>query len=391
MAVPPPLFAAGPDSVEDSVVESLLAALPEPVLAIGADDRVVHANAAARALFPTVAAGTPLASHLRAPDVLDAIGAVRHTRQPTQTSWLERVPVERLFEVHVAPARGERDELVIVYLREVSEARRFERMRVDFITNASHEMRTPLASLLGFIETLQGPARNDEKARGRFLALMREQAQRMARLVDDLLSLSRIEQHLHLRPKTPIDLAQVARHIADTLSPLAADNDVEIVLTMDAPIIVPGDRDELMRVAENLIENAIKYGASEATDRTVEVLVRRRGAEAFLTVRDHGPGIAPEHLPRLTERFYRVDAGQSRAKGGTGLGLALVKHIVARHRGRLMIDSQPANVTTFQVSLPLHDEDVKDGARGKRPGPGRAGPAPEGDTPARHKTVISAS
>lgn len=389
--IPPPLPAALPDALETSRVGSVLAALPEPVLAIGIDDRVLHANAAARALFPTVTAGTPLASHLRSPDVLDAIGAVRQTRLPAQTSWLERVPVERLFEVHVAPARGDEEDLVILYLREVSEARRFERMRVDFITNASHEMRTPLASLLGFIETLQGPAKNDEKARGRFLALMREQAQRMARLVDDLLSLSRIEQHLHLRPKTPIDLAQVARHIADTLSPLAADNDVEIILTMDEPIIVPGDRDELMRVAENLIENAIKYGASEAPDHVVEVLVRRRGSEALLTVRDHGPGIAAEHLPRLTERFYRVDAGQSRAKGGTGLGLALVKHIVARHRGRLVIDSQPGILTTFQVSLPLHDEQVKAGARAERHDPSRQESGSDPAPPSRHKTVISAS
>ena len=225
--------------------------------------------------FSTLRNGAPLARHLRSPDILDAIAEARASNTTARTSWLERVPVERLFEVSVAPVdRLDCGQIVIVYLREISETRRFERMRVDFIANASHELRTPLASLLGFVETLQGPARNDERARGRFLELMRVQAQRMARLVDDLLSLSRIEQHLHLRPKTPIDLTIVLRHIADTLAPLARETEVDLVLTLDQPVIVAGDRDELMRVAENLIENAIKYGASDAADRRVEILAR---------------------------------------------------------------------------------------------------------------------
>ncbi len=341
---------------EAGPVANILAALPEPVLAIGADDRIVCANPAAQVLFPTMRSGVPLARHLRSPDILDAIAKARASNEAARTSWTERVPVERLFEVSVAPVQGlERGPIVIVYLREISETRRFERMRVDFIANASHELRTPLASLLGFVETLQGSARNDEKARGRFLALMREQAQRMARLIDDLLSLSRIEQHLHLRPKTPIDVTVVLRHIADTLSPLAHESEVDLVLMLDEPVIVSGDRDELMRVAENLIENAIKYGASDATDRRVEIVAKRVGSAGAMIVRDHGPGIAPEHLPRLTERFYRVDAGMSRAKGGTGLGLALVKHVVARHRGRLTIESTPGAETVFQVLLPLHE------------------------------------
>jgi two-component system phosphate regulon sensor histidine kinase PhoR len=370
MMAPLPLSAAAsPD--ESGSVASILAALPEPVLAIGADDRIICANGPAQALFPNVRAGVPLARHLRSPDVLDAIAEARLTNAAARTNWLERVPVERLFEVTATPASA-RVPLVIVYLRELSETRHFERMRVDFIANASHELRTPLASLLGFIETLQGPARNDEKARGRFLCLMREQAQRMARLVDDLLSLSRIEQHLHLRPKAPIDLTLVLRHIADTLAPLARETDVELALTLDEPVIVAGDRDELMRVAENLIENAIKYGASDAADRRVEILAKRVGSQGAIIVRDHGPGIAPEHLPRLTERFYRVDAGLSRAKGGTGLGLALVKHVVARHRGRLLIESNPGTLTVFQVLLPLHES-------------GRH------DSEGRHKTVIPAS
>ncbi len=262
--------------------------------------------------------------------------------------------MERLFEVAVTPVDGlDCGPIVILYLHEVSETRQFERMRVDFIANASHELRTPLASLLGFIETLQGPARRDDKARDRFLGIMRELAQRMARLVDDLLSLSRVEQHLHLQPRERVDLVALLRHIADTLTPLAQDSEVTLAVEAQEAVAVVGDRDELMRVAENLIENAIKYGASDAADRRVVIGVARQRAEAVLTVRDFGIGIAPEHLPRLTERFYRVDAGQSRAKGGTGLGLALVKHVVARHRGRLAIESTRHEGATFRVTLPL--------------------------------------
>ena len=333
----------------------ILAALPQAVLAVDADDRILEVNPPARALFPTLRAGAPLASHLRSPDVLDAVTDAREAGATTRTSWLERVPVERLFEVAVAPVTGlDCGPLVLVTLHEISETRRFERMRVDFIANASHEMRTPLSSLLGFIETLQGPARNDATARAKFLTIMREQAQRMARLVDDLLSLSRVEQHLHLKPKTPVDLALVARHIVDTLTPLAHDSGVTLALEAREPVIVIGDRDELVRVAENLIENAIKYGAGEAAEALVEIGVERVRDEGRLVVRDHGLGIAPEHLPRLTERFYRVDAGQSRAKGGTGLGLALVKHVVARHRGHLTIDSKLGEGSTFEVRVPLH-------------------------------------
>jgi len=230
-------------------------------------------------------------------------------------------------------------------------------MRADFVANASHELRTPLASLLGFVETLQGPARDDAHARARFLAIMAEQARRMARLVDDLLSLSRIEQNLHLRPDTPVDLALVVRHVADTLAPLAHETGVTLAVRASGPVVVPGDRDELVRVAENLIENAIKYGSpppeSGAAPTCVDVDVAVQHRAGRLSVRDYGPGIAPEHLPRLTERFYRIDAGQSRAKGGTGLGLAIVKHIVARHRGRLQIESDVGQGVMIAVTIPL--------------------------------------
>lgn len=340
------------------IVRSLIDALPEAVIVIDRSDRVVAVNAPARELFPALRPNDLLARFLRAPDVLDAVRRARASGSLVRATWLERVPVERLFELNAALMEAAQIEpLMILTLRDLTETRRVERMRVDFVANASHELRTPLASLLGFIETLQGPAREDKEARERFLSIMREQAQRMARLVDDLLSLSRIEQSLHLRPQTPVDMVAVLRHISDTLAPMAAEN--EVALKLDAPneAIVTGDRDELLRLAENLVENAIKYGAShpQCVNHAVEITLRAEPGHWVLSVRDHGPGIAPEHLPRLTERFYRVDAGQSRAKGGTGLGLAIVKHIVARHRGRLDIDSKLARGTTFRVALPSHE------------------------------------
>ncbi len=184
---------------------------------------------------------------------------------------------------------------------------------------------------------------------------MRDQARRMARLVEDLLSLSRIEQNLHLRPETPVDLVAVVRHVVDTLTPMALENDVTLEGWADPENTGGGDRDELVRVAENLIENAIKYGGGGDDPKPVEIELSTQGNQALFAVRDHGAGIAPEHLPRLTERFYRVDAGESRAKGGTGLGLAIVKHIVARHRGPFNIESRRGDGAAFRVSLPLHN------------------------------------
>jgi two-component system phosphate regulon sensor histidine kinase PhoR len=234
--------------------------------------------------------------------------------------------------------------------------RRVEEMRADFVANASHELRTPLAALLGFIETLQGPAKSDPVAREKFLAIMQAQATRMARLIDDLLSLSRIELNAHLQPNTPLELAPVVRQVVDGLQTLARDRDVEIKVTAPAETLtVFGDRDELIRALENLVENALKYGAAgKRVDITLARGQTRAGTpEARIAVRDYGPGIAPEHLPRLTERFYRVDVADSRAQGGTGLGLALVKHVLNRHGGRLTIESTLGAGATFIMHLPL--------------------------------------
>jgi two-component system phosphate regulon sensor histidine kinase PhoR len=356
-----PDAAAPPDAASTLAgaddMRALLEAIGNPALLLDRQSTVVGANAPARAALPALRIGEPLSFALRVPEILDSVKSVAGGAPPRSVDYMDRVPVERWTEAQigaVSPSRG--GPLVLVQLRDLTPMRRAERMRVDFVANASHELRTPLASLLGFVETLQGPAKNDPAARERFLEIMRTQANRMARLIDDLLSLSRIEQRVHLPPVTPVDLAPIVRQVADALAPLAADRSVEIALDMpDRPLLVLGDRDELIRVAENLVENAIKYGGSggrvEVTlaDRAPE---SGRPAEVVLTVRDHGPGIPAEHLPRLTERFYRVDVADSRDKGGTGLGLALVKHVVLRHRGRLDIASTPGEGALFTVTIP---------------------------------------
>ena len=279
----------------------------------------------------------------------------------SEFEFFERVPLDRWFEAFVTPVTltlgaGATVNILLMTFNDLTPLRRVEEMRADFIANASHELRTPLAALLGFIETLQGPAKDDPAARDKFLGIMQGQATRMARLIDDLLSLSRIELNAHLQPSTPVDLAPIVRQVIDGLQMLARDRGVEIkvVLPSDA-LMVLGDRDELIRALENLVENALKYGAAgKRVDITVAYSQTRAGLpEARVAVRDYGPGIAPEHLPRLTERFYRVDVTDSRAQGGTGLGLALVKHVLNRHGGRLTIESTPGEGATFTMHVPL--------------------------------------
>ena len=334
----------------------LVGAMPDPAVIVGPEGRVAAANRPALDLLPALKIDDPFVLALRAPDIVDAHRRVMANGETETVQWSERVPVERLFDVCVAPLAATEGEVVatLLTLRDLTESRQVERMRVDFIANASHELRTPLASLLGFIETLQGSARQDPKARDRFLSIMQEQGRRMARLIDDLLSLSRIELNAHRRPDTPVDLVPIIRQVSDGLETLARDRGVSVNITGAGALSVLGDHDELLRVFENLIENALKYGAA---GRRVDIKIAMGSSaegdqEAQVSVRDYGPGIAPEHLPRLTERFYRVDVAESRAQGGTGLGLALVKHILNRHRGRLTIDSTPGVGATFTVHLP---------------------------------------
>lgn len=344
--------------LQSPICAKLVGAMPEPAIIVGLDGRVAAANEPAKSILPSLKIGEPLVLSLRSPDILDGLRRAMTNACVETVLWSERVPVERLFDVYIAPLSSSTNEpaAALLTLRDLTDTRKVERMRVDFIANASHELRTPLASLLGFIETLQGPARDDAAARAKFLAIMREQGRRMARLVDDLLSLSRIEQKQHVRPDDAVDLTLVARHVADTLGPLAHEFGVQLKIEAEGQVVVTGDRDELVRVAENLIDNAIKYGGASDNAQTniVEIVVSKNAREGWISVRDYGRGIAPEHLPRLTERFYRIDAGQSRSKGGTGLGLAIVKHIMSRHRGRLTITSEISKGSTFMATAPLH-------------------------------------
>jgi two-component system phosphate regulon sensor histidine kinase PhoR len=353
--------------IRDRRVEALVAALPEPALLLTPEGEIVTANARVALAIGPVRVGDPLSFLVRVPEVLDAVRAAAKDGLPRRVEFAERVPLDRWLEAHVVPlhlepfaeARGGPDAVLLTF-RDLTQQRRVEQMRADFVANASHELRTPLASLSGFIETLQGPARNDPPARERFLAIMAAQARRMSRLIDDLLSLSRIELNAHVRPETPVELGAILAHVRDTLSPLAKDRGVVIELAADVPVSVRGDRDELIRLFENLVENALKYGADGKKVTVSLALEGPSGApSAVVAVRDYGPGIPAEDLPRLTERFYRVDVAASREQGGTGLGLAIVKHIVVRHRGRLSIDSVPGEGSVFAVRLDALPEKEK--------------------------------
>jgi two-component system phosphate regulon sensor histidine kinase PhoR len=334
---------------------AVIEAIGLPVVLLDGQGVVLAASASAQLVVAPIAVGKPLSFSLRDPDLIAAVEETARGGPNQVVELVERVPVERLFRVHLGViATAEARRPVMLTFEDLTQQRSTERMRVDFVANASHELRTPLASLLGFVETLQGPARNDLKARERFLGIMRDQALRMSRLVDDLLSLSRIELKAHLAPDTPVDLVAITREIADSLAVVARERDVRMAIDANQPsLLVPGDRDELLRLAENLVENAIKYGGNGGNGGLVKIIIRATAREALLSVSDDGPGIAAEHLPRLTERFYRIDTAASKEAGGTGLGLAIVKHIVLRHRGKLEIESEAGRGTTFRVLLPL--------------------------------------
>jgi len=346
--------------VESAAVSAVVAGMPDPAVLLDRAGRVIHLNAAAAQLAPALRKNELAQFALRSPEIITALRETIATTEPRRTTYLDQVPVDRWMELIITPVPvptlfGGTDKCMLMTFHDQTPLRRVEEMRADFVANASHELRTPLAALSGFIDTLQGPAREDAKARERFLGIMHTQATRMARLIDDLLSLSRVELSAHVRPDASVDIVPILRQVADGLEPLARERQVAIEIELpETPVTIAGDREELLRLFENLIENALKYGASGG--RVIVSLIRAisgEGApEVRVMVRDFGPGIAPEHLPRLTERFYRVDVGDSRAQGGTGLGLSLVKHILNRHRGRLLIESVPKNGATFTACFP---------------------------------------
>lgn len=355
-----PVAPPAPRARVEPAVGAVVAALPEPALLLTPDGDILVANARVALAIGPIKVGDPLSFLVRVPEVLEAVRSSAQDGIPRRVEFGERIPLDRWLEAHIVPLRllerdtvstgeAQRPDTVLLTFRDLTQQRRVEQMRADFVANASHELRTPLASLSGFIETLMGPARNDAAARERFLGIMGAQARRMSRLIDDLLSLSRIELNAHVRPDTQVELGMIVAHVCETLSPLARERGVEIrVSRPENPMPVLGDRDELIRLFENLVENALKYGAS---GKRVEVSLTLAEGDAVVCVRDFGPGIPLEHLPRLTERFYRVDVVASRDQGGTGLGLAIVKHIVARHRGKLAIESQPGAGATFTTHI----------------------------------------
>ena len=350
----------GVNPVETAAVSAVVAGMPDPAVLLDRAGRVLHFNAAAAELAPALRVGEPAQSALRAPEVIAALRKALASNKAQRIDYVHHAPIDRWLELIVTPVPVSTsvagiDISMLMIFHDQTPLRRVEELRADFVANASHELRTPLAALSGFIDTLQGPARDDASARTRFLAIMRAQATRMARLIDDLLSLSRIELSAHVRPETLVELVPILRQVVDGLEPLARERGVAINVDVPtSPVRVPGDRDELLRLFENLIENGLKYGASGGkVDVAMSTVPASDGsAEVRVTVRDYGPGIAPEHVPRLTERFYRVDIGDSRAQGGTGLGLSLVKHILNRHRGRLMIESVPGKGATFTAVFP---------------------------------------
>jgi two-component system phosphate regulon sensor histidine kinase PhoR len=335
-------------------------ALSDPCLVLDRRSVVLHANPAAARQFPVVTTGNPITFSLRNPELVQAIDAALRTGTTRSVELHETVPSETWEKVVVAPLRRpgldwfeDESRQLIVTFQSLTELKRVDALRSDFIANASHELRTPLASLLGFIDTLLGPAAKDAAAREKFLGIMRGQAERMSKLIDDLLSLSRIEMHQHVRPTGSIDLAGLLREVREGLMMQAKAADVEIRLSLfEGQTTTTGDRSQLYEVFENLLDNAIKYGAG---GKVVEMSLGPAGRPGFqhlVTVTDHGPGVEPEHVPRLTERFYRIDADASRKKKGTGLGLAIVKHIVNRHRGQMSIKSKPGEGMRVDVFLP---------------------------------------
>jgi two-component system phosphate regulon sensor histidine kinase PhoR len=340
------------------ITREVFEGLPDPLLLVQSGGRVIFANSAMRALVGIGAENKHVSAVLRTPSVLQAIERTADTGESTSVEFMLHVPVERHYQAYIART-GEAPYLTAVLLHDLTAVKRAEEARADFIANASHELRTPLAAVSGFVDTLRGHAKDDEVAREKFLGIMAVEAGRMRRLIDDLLSLTRIELNEHVPPSGRVDVASVLRETVAALGPLAEVDGITI--TLDAapnlPLVV-GERDELAQLFQNLIHNAVKYGKSGGhvwvTIGLSQPAPGRRAAEAMLAIaiRDDGEGIPREALPRLTERFYRVDVKRSRERGGTGLGLAIVKHIVNRHQGRLQVESQPGEGSQFTVFLP---------------------------------------
>ncbi|SMX35026.1 ATP-binding protein [Actibacterium lipolyticum] len=345
--------------MKSELLTSVLAAIPHPMILISKDGRVDAMNEKAQAMFGPGGIGRHYVTVLRQPVLLDCVEETLRLNQQRRSRFLTtEMTREATYDVTTSPVQGETGRGLLVFFEDVTDREQAEQIRRDFVANVSHELKTPLTALLGFIETLRGPARNDASARERFLSIMEREAERMNRLVRDLLSLSRVESEERMRPEERVDIVALVNSCALTLRPMARDNGVTINVTgHTASVFVQGDSDQLVQVFTNLIENAVKYGGSGGVV-TVDISVADRelafrGPGVNVAVIDQGEGLDPVHIPRLTERFYRVDGHRSREMGGTGLGLAIVKHIVNRHRGRFRIESAPSEGSRFSVMLPV--------------------------------------
>ena len=334
----------------------VLDAVPVGLLVVAADGTIRFANRTAVELFGLPAPSGRDVATIRVRRLLDAIETARsHGTSDTVEFSLSRSG-EAFLRAQVRVVEdGDGD--IVVAIEDQTQARRAGELHRDFVANASHELKTPLAAVSGIIETLLGHARHDPAATERFLGMLAAQTERMTRLVEDLLSLNRIELNERVAPREPQDLAGVLAEVVDSLRPSA--EAAGVTLGYAAPegrVRVRGDRNELCQLFHNLIDNAIKYGGA-GTEVSVGMVLARQDLEGFIgvAVRDTGPGIAREHIPRLTERFYRVSVKRSREKGGTGLGLAIVKHILNRHRGRLEVESRLGEGSCFTAWLPSSD------------------------------------
>lgn len=362
----------------------LLEALPDPALLVDENGRIAGSNAAARRQMRFEMRGQYLSSILRQPDVLEAANAAIRSGETRSVEYETSTQVERHTRCTVAPMTWGHERAAMLVFHDQTARFSTERMRADFLANASHELRTPLASLMLLIETIAGPARDNADERDRFLKMMQVQAERMRRLIEDLLSLSRIELDEHVPPSDRADLSQVARESIDALSGVAQEKDVAIKLQLpDGSVPVVGERFQLTQVIQNLVDNAIKYtprggtvvvevGASGDREDVIAKAGRRwadsgriallapaapaNRSYAYVRVEDAGKGIERRFLPRLGERFFRVEREMGDERGGTGLGLAIVKHVVNRHRGGLLVESQPGKGSAFAAYVELAEQ-----------------------------------
>lgn len=355
------------DQLADTSLAHIVDAMADPCFLLDYRGVLDHKNASADETFQHLKIGDLLTLTFRHPQFVQTLDEVISTGKPAQLTFMDRFPSERWYKARISPVLGAALEIaadddtpiparskILVMMTELTEQKRAEQMRADFVANASHELRTPLTAVIGYLDTLMGPARNDREAHKKFMAIMRAQAERMSNLVDDLLSLSRIELKEHVQPRDRVNLLTTLEEVSELLRPIADGHENEFVINnLLEDSIVTGERIELVQVFENLLDNALKYG-DPGTKITIDIAPAKSVSQKVaVRITNRGTPISAEHLPRLTERFYRVDVESSRAKKGTGLGLAIAKHIITRHRGNLSITSDSKSGTTVSVELPL--------------------------------------